>query len=93
MEGLYLLVQGQLGLAAVWSQIFIIELKIIIWGGIFDRVTRIGSHLFHCFFFVKGLEEAEGYFGRKVDLVTKQLELLQPKLIEKHKMRQGMAYV
>ena len=25
-----------------------------------------------------------------MDLVTKQLELLQPKLVEKHKLRQGV---
>ena len=40
---------------------------------------------------LKGLTEAEEYFGRKVDLLTKQLELLQPKLVEKHKLRQGTA--
>ncbi|KAK2570025.1 Prefoldin subunit 5 [Acropora cervicornis] len=28
-----------------------------------------------------GLKEADEYFGRKVDLVTQQLELLQPKLV------------
>jgi len=38
----------------------------------------------------KGLKEADEYFGRKVDLVTKQLELLQPKLVEKHKLRQAI---
>ncbi|XP_068670778.1 prefoldin subunit 5-like [Montipora capricornis] len=38
----------------------------------------------------KGLKEADEYFGRKVDLMTKKLELLQPKLIEKHKLRQAV---
>lgn len=42
------------------------------------------------YFVEKGLKEAEEYFGRKVDLVTKQLELLQPKLVEKHKLRQAV---
>ncbi|XP_029208266.1 prefoldin subunit 5-like [Acropora muricata] len=38
----------------------------------------------------KGLKEADEYFGRKVDLVTQQLELLQPKLVEKHKLKQAI---
>lgn len=38
----------------------------------------------------KGLKEADEYFGRKVDLMTQKLELLQPKLIEKHKLRQAV---
>ncbi|KAJ7391856.1 Prefoldin subunit 5 [Desmophyllum pertusum] len=38
----------------------------------------------------KSLKEGEEYFGRKVGLVTKQLELLQPKLVEKHKLRQAV---
>ncbi|XP_073235240.1 prefoldin subunit 5-like [Porites lutea] len=42
------------------------------------------------YFVEKGLKEAEQYFGRKVDLVTKQLELLQPKLLEKHKLKQAV---
>lgn len=38
----------------------------------------------------KDLKEADEYFGRKVDLVTQQLELLQPKLVEKHKLKQAI---
>ncbi|XP_074622275.1 prefoldin subunit 5-like [Acropora palmata] len=38
----------------------------------------------------KGLKEADEYFGRKVDLVTQQLELLQPKLVVKHKLKQAI---
>ncbi|XP_001178621.1 prefoldin subunit 5 [Strongylocentrotus purpuratus] len=40
------------------------------------------------YFVEKPLEEAKKYFKRKVDFVTKQMEKVQPVLIEKSKMRQ-----
>lgn len=40
-------------------------------------------------FYSQPLEEAKKYFKRKVDFVTKQMEKVQPVLIEKSKMRQG----
>ncbi|XP_054751721.2 prefoldin subunit 5-like [Lytechinus pictus] len=41
----------------------------------------------------KSLEEAKKYFKRKVDFVTKQMEKVQPVLIEKSKMRQVVTEV
>ncbi|XP_038077638.1 prefoldin subunit 5-like [Patiria miniata] len=45
------------------------------------------------FYIEKTLPQAQGYFKRKVDFVTKQMERVQPVLIEKSKMRQVVTEV
>ena len=38
---------------------------------------------------IQSLEGAEKYFVRKIEYLTKQIEKVQPGLIEKHRIRQG----
>lgn len=58
--------------------------------GTLENTTSVLVNIGTGYFVEKGLKEAEEYFGRNVNLVTKKLELLQPKLIEKHKLRQAV---
>ncbi|XP_028391377.1 prefoldin subunit 5-like [Dendronephthya gigantea] len=42
------------------------------------------------YFASKSLEGAEKYFERKIEYLTKQIEKIQPGLIEKHRIRQAV---
>jgi hypothetical protein len=40
-------------------------------------------------FSAQSLEGAEKYFLRKIEYLTKQIEKVQPGLVDKHRVRQG----
>jgi prefoldin alpha subunit len=56
------------------------------------RLTRIDSVLLDIgtgYFAEKTIEEAQSYFQRKIEYLAKQIEDVQPSLLEKQKTREG----
>ncbi|XP_001636813.2 prefoldin subunit 5 [Nematostella vectensis] len=61
--------------------------------GTLENVDTVLVDIGTGYFAEKNLNDAAYYFQGKIDYVTKQIEKLQPILIEKHKMRQAVVEI
>uniref|UniRef100_A0A3B3ZEY3 Prefoldin subunit 5 n=1 Tax=Periophthalmus magnuspinnatus TaxID=409849 RepID=A0A3B3ZEY3_9GOBI len=61
--------------------------------GTLDDVEHVLVDVGTGYYVEKSVDDAKGFFKRKIDFITKQIESIQPALQEKHTIRQGVTEV